>query len=255
MTGFGQGTKAFNDKRYRIEIKSLNGKTTDIRFKSTTNLRNRELELRKMILSKGLRGKFEVNLTIDTQSGSEELFINKELMNSYYDVLNAFAKEKGIQDGDMIQSIIRLPNIVQVIEEELSNEEWEIISEITENALEELYQFRAKEGERLKEDVLQNVNNISELLKQVGQYESERIVNLKERIRKNLNQHMAKENIDENRFEQEILFYLEKLDINEEKVRLAQHCLFFSEEANKSDVLKGKNFPSLLKRLVEKLIH
>jgi len=240
MTGFGQATTNIGDKTYRIEIKSLNGKNTDIRFKSNSNLRNKEIELRKLILDHGIRGKFDVNMTVESSSGDEDSFINTALMQRYYTDLKAFANKNNITEGDILQSIIRLPNIVQLNEGDISDEEWTQISQMTTEALGKLNQFRTTEGESLEKDILERTQKISDLLASINVYEEERITNLRERIKKNLNQFMNKENVDENRFEQEIIFYLEKLDVNEEKVRLAQHCSFFAEAVKKPNKSKGK---------------
>jgi len=240
MTGYGQASRQIGDKNYRIEIKSLNGKTTDIRFKSTLNLKDKELELRKLITENAQRGKFDVTLIAESSSGAEEYFLNMDLMQRYAEELKAFAERQNLEHGDLMQSIIRLPNIVQLVEDEISDPEWQAIREMSEQALERLSRFRIKEGNSLKKDILEKSAHIIALLDEVDRYEEQRIDNLKERIRKNLNQHMYKENVDENRFEQEIIFYLEKLDINEEKVRLRQHCTYFAEEVNREEWLKGK---------------
>ena len=240
MTGFGQASTQIGSKTFRIEIKSLNGKTTDIRFKSNSNLRNKEIELRKIILDKGMRGKFDVNLVVETSTGDEDCFINTALMQKYYEDLKAFADKNNIKEGDMLQSIIRLPNIVQINDGEISDEEWSQIRDMALSALERLNAFRTSEGASLEKDILQRSATIQTLLDSITTHEEERITNLRERIKKNLNQFLSKENVDENRFEQEIIFYLEKLDINEEKVRLAQHCSFFKEAVENNLKQKGK---------------
>ena len=240
MTGFGQASKQIENKNYRIEIKSLNGKTSDIRLKSNLQLKDKELELRKLINEKALRGKFEVNLLLDAESGAEEYVINKPLLTMYYREMKSFAESSGMSEGDMLPALIRLPNVVQISEVELSEDEWDQIREMSEVAIAKLQDFRMKEGEILEKDILAKVDKIMELLTQVPAFEDERIEKLRERIKKNLTQYMSKENVDENRFEQEILFYMEKLDINEEKVRLAQHCKYFKEEVEKEHLQKGK---------------
>jgi len=240
MTGYGQANRQIGSKNYRIEIKSLNGKTSDIRFKSSIVLREKELELRKLVHERALRGKFELNLMIDSESGSEECFINKDLLSSYYKEMNEFAQSKGIEQGDILPALIRLPNVVQINENEVTDEEWNDLKQMSEEALKMLQDFRTSEGDILQKDILANTQNIVLLLSNIKTFEVERIDKLKDRIRKNLTQFMSKENVDENRFEQEIIFYLEKLDINEEKVRLAQHCKYFEEEVMKPEMLKGK---------------
>lgn len=240
MTGFGDATEEINNKVFTIEIKSLNGKTTDIRFKSNINLKERELELRKLIIEKGMRGKFDVNLNVEKPAAEESNSLNFALMNKYASSLKDFAAKNDISTDGMISSIVRLPNVVQLKEEEINDDEWAIIEKLTNNALDKLNAFRKNEGISLKDDILESVQSIDNLLSQIDKFEPGRIDTLKERIKKNLKLYMSKENVDENRFEQEVLYYLEKLDINEEKVRLSQHCHFFIEEANNDEVQIGK---------------
>jgi len=241
MTGYGQSSTESEGKTYRFEIKSLNGKTSDIRFKSNSSLMEKELELRRIVLDKGMRGKFDASLNIENVGGSEDSVFNIRLMKSYFTELKAFSDEFGIKEGDMLQSLIRLPNIVQLTEGKLSDKEWLVIKTLVIDAVDQLNEFRAKEGQSLYLDATTRAKSIRSLLQQITPFEEERIVNLKERIKKNLNTHLGKENIDENRFEQEIIFYLEKLDINEERVRLDQHCKYFLEQIdNKETLKKGK---------------
>jgi uncharacterized protein (TIGR00255 family) len=240
MTGFGDASEEINNKVFSIEIKSLNGKSTDIRFKSNLNLKEKELELRKIILDKGLRGKFDVNLNIESPDAEETSNLNFSLMDAYVKALKTFAERHKISDDGMIPALVRLPNVVQLTEEEINDEEWVIIEKLTRNAVDKLNEFRASEGESLKADILVSVESINTLLTQIDEFEPGRIDALKERIKKNLNLYLSKENVDENRFEQEVIYYLEKLDINEEKVRLSQHCQFFVDEVNSDELQKGK---------------
>ena len=240
MTGYGQASGQIGNKSYRIEIKSLNGKTTDIRLKTNANLRDKELELRKMILETGCRGKFEVSVIMESSLGENDFKFNKNLMQSYFNELTSFANENKIEKGDILQSIIRLPNIVQQTDSEMSDEEWKGLKALAIEALGNHTSFRVAEGKSLEVDIVARVKNIAQLLKDIEQYEDERITALRERIKKNLTQYLSKENVDENRFEQEIIFYLEKLDVNEEKVRLAQHCKYYQEQVDLQQIKKGK---------------
>lgn len=240
MTGYGQASNQIGNKTYRMEIKSLNGKTTDIRLKSNANLRDKELEIRKLILNHAFRGKFDVNINVESTLGQDEFQFNTSLMQSYYDGLKQFAETNEITQGDILQSIIRLPNVVQQNDSEMSDDEWEGLKKLVLEALQNHRNFRRAEGDSLEEDVLLRVNNIASLLKDIEQYEEERITTLRERIKKNLTQYLSKENVDENRFEQEIIFYLEKLDVNEEKVRLSQHCKYYLEQVDLQEDEKGK---------------
>jgi len=232
MTGYGQASHEEGGKTYRFEVKSLNGKTSDIRFKSNSALMEKELELRRIVLDKGLRGKFDANLMIENVGAMDGSVLNQALLKSYYNELKELSGELGINEGDMLQSLIRLPNIVQISEGKVSDEEWQIIKTLVNKAVDQLNSFRAKEGESLYKDTTSRVKSISALLKNITPYEEERVKNLKERIRKNLNTHLGKENIDENRFEQEVLFYLERLDINEEK---RQETFFYCSRNGQRD--------------------
>ena len=187
----------------------------------------------------GMRGKFEVNLNL-TSEGAEDSRINQPLMSRFYEEISTFAKDKGIGTGDILQSLIRLPNVVQMGEDVISDEEWEVIRAMAEEAVTKLNQFRKTEGASMEKDLNVRVNNILSALESVPEHEAARIEHIKARIRKNLNEHLKDENLDENRFEQELLFYLERLDINEEKVRLRQHCEFFIQEVAKEAIQKGR---------------
>jgi len=239
MTGYGEASREVGNKVYRIEIRSLNGKNSDIRFKSNANLRDKEISLRKLIKEAGLRGKFDVNLTI-TSGGEEDSQINKAAMERYYADLTQFAQDKDIGKGDILQTLVRLPNVVQLGEDEVTDEEWDIISSMSQEAMQQLNAFRKTEGDSMDEDLIERISQIRTALSEVDPYEASRITTIKERIKKNLNQHLSDEQVDHNRFEQEVLFYLERLDINEEKVRLSQHCTFFLEELGKQGIQKGK---------------
>ena len=240
MTGYGEAHRSLENKSFKIEIKSLNGKTTDIRLKSNYGLKDKELELRRLIRNHALRGKFDVNLNVESTVVEEDDSLNIPLMTAYAEKLKTFANDVGIPHGDLIQSIIRLPNTVQVSEDGLSVEEWTVVKEMTEEALSKLENFRLHEGESLEQDILSRISKIRDLLEKVAPFESVRIVALKERMLKNLQLFLSKENIDENRYEQEVIYYLEKLDINEEKVRLAQHCEHFTDAVKLNTKEKGK---------------
>jgi len=239
MTGFGEASREVGNKTYRIEIRSLNGKNTDIRFKTNSNLRDKEISLRKLVTDLGARGKFDVNLTI-TSEGEEDSQVNRKVMNRYYDELKLFAQEHSIETGDILQTLVRLPNVVQMGDASISDDEWEVISSMTTEAMTMLNDFRSTEGKSIKLDMINRVKAISQALADVEPFEETRISTIKERIRKNLNQHLGDEMADQNRFEQEILFYIEKLDINEEKVRLSQHCKYFLKELEQGQMQKGK---------------
>lgn len=240
MTGFGQATGEYLDKRIRVEVKSLNGKTSDIRCRVPSSYKEKEISLRKYVIDNAYRGKFDFILTVESEKGDDEYGLNKALFRKYYKELKELQQELGFDGGDMLQSILRIPNVVGSATEELEADEWEVVLQTTQEAIAALNNFRAEEGTAAERDLREASQNISSLLSEVEQYEDGRIETLKERFRKNLEEFNQDEKVDRNRFEQEIIYYIEKLDVNEEKVRLEQHCKYFDEVMNSDAVEVGK---------------
>jgi len=238
MTGFGKAQGSFGSKKINIEVKSLNGKTTDIRFKLSNSYREKEVFLRNIIMDHAKRGKLE--FSIQVQAGSEEVQLNKELFLKYMQALTELEEEIGTKSTDLTSAVLRLPNVILADEGELSDEEWEVLQAITKQALDKLKEFRREEGVAMYDDLSTRVGNISRLLDEVIPYEKERVDALRTRMQKHLDDFMGKENVDKNRYEQEVIFYMEKLDINEEKVRLAQHCTFFQSELDSDKEDSGR---------------
>ncbi len=240
MTGYGKGSSQVNGKQIKIEIKSLNGKSSDIRMRIPNNIKEKELLLRKQILNSAIRGKFDVTLKIGNETGADEYSLNTTLVKKYAKELKELREELGLDDSDILQSIMRIPNVVSPEEGDLEENEWVAIQQATESALEMLKNFRSEEGMVLKTDLGSRVTNIKSYLTGIEPLEKSRIDNVRERMHKNLNQWINEESIDKNRFEQEVIFYLEKLDITEEKVRLSQHCDYFLDTLNSEKIEKGK---------------
>lgn len=240
MTGYGQSSKAFKDKTIRVEIKSLNGKTSDIRCKVPGSYKEKEIQLRKYLLEKAYRGKFDFSLTIESEKGEDEYGLNKALFKKYYHEISGLQEELGIPQGDIVQTILRIPNVVGSINDELDEEEWKAVMDTTTEAISALNNFRAEEGTAAEKDLREASTRIATLLEEVVPFEGGRIETLKDRFRRNLEEFNSDEKADRNRFEQEIIYYIEKLDINEEKVRLAQHCKYFDEVLNSDKAVVGK---------------
>lgn len=240
MTGYGKSSGQFRDKVIGVEIKSLNGKSSDIRMRLPNNIKEKEILLRKQIINSAIRGKFDFTLKIGSELGGEEFSLNSDLFKKYAQEIQSLQSEIGNVNGDVLQAVMRIPNVVGAIEGELDDEEWKAIEKITGEALTMLANFRKQEGDILETDLKERINTISSKLVEIEPLEDSRIVSLKERMNKNLSQYMNEENVDKNRFEQEVLFYLEKLDITEEKVRLAQHCEYFLSTLSSEKIEKGK---------------
>jgi len=239
MTGFGKASGTYQDKKINVELKSLNGKTTDIRFKLSTNLREKEVYLRNMILDHANRGKMECTLNI--QAGENvQVQLNTGLFKAYIREIKAIENEMGIASSDLSSALLRIPNVVLSDEPDMPAEEWNAIKDVVTQALNKLREFRAQEGQAMEDDLRTRVTNISTQLEQIINYEGERVERLRDKMAKNLEDFMGKENVDKNRYEQEVIYYMEKLDINEEKVRLAQHCSFFIQELDSASDTSGR---------------
>lgn len=250
MTGFGKTSGDYKSKSYSIEIKSLNGKTSDIRLKIPLLLRNKEIELRGFIMERVLRGKIDVNINMTSFEGDSEYKINLRLFDKYFKELSGFAKGQSLEHQDFIQSIIRIPNVIQANEDIIENEEWEFVKALVSDCLNNLDEFRIQEGKVLANDIISRVNCVMSELTQVKEHEGERAQDLKKKLNKLITENLTGDTrIDQNRLEQELVYYLEKLDIHEEKIRLEQHCNYFLKIMNDLDKDPGKKLGFLTQEL------
>lgn len=240
MTGFGRLKCSWQNKTIIVEIRSLNSKSFDLRNKTPQNYRNKEADIRKILNEKFERGKIDLILEIQSESDEPQNLINKVLFEKYYRELNQLKNDLGIGDVDFFQSILRLPNIVETGEEEFSEEEWEKVLQTIYDCIEELNSYREKEGLSIETDMKLRIQHIQEFLSSVPFFEQERIQRVKDRLRENLALYEGREKVDENRFEQEIIYFLEKMDITEEKLRLSQNCTYFLDELSKPEKSKGR---------------
>jgi uncharacterized protein (TIGR00255 family) len=214
---------------------------TDIRFKMPYNYRDRELDLRKILSDRAERGKMDVSVNVRSASGEEAFTFNRPLFKFYFNQLQELKQELGIAEGDIIQSIMRIPAITGTEDTSVDDEEWSEVKQIFEEALNDFTSFRMSEGGAMEHDLRFRISNIMLFLQQIEPYEKERIAKMRLRMRQNLEEFLGRENVDKNRYEQEVLFYLEKIDITEEKVRLEQHCRYFMEQLDSdSTTLKGR---------------
>lgn len=240
MTGYGRATSNWQDKTIMVEIRSLNSKYSDLRLRCSQNLREKEAELRKMVTDFAQRGKVEMSIDITSHTGDDQFGLNIPLFKKYFSALQALGREFDYEDKTLMSAILRLPNVAASSEGQMSDEEWQAIAGTIRTALEKFQAFREQEGAATAVDLTNRVNIISNLLTQVSPHESDRIGAIRDRLYRSLDDNMGKERIDESRYEQEVLFYLEKMDINEEKMRLAQHCDYFLEVLDNKHKTKGR---------------
>lgn len=227
MTGYGKATGLFAQKKITIEIRSLNSKGIDVYLKTPLKYRAYEIPIRKQIQASLLRGKIECLITEELIHPEDGIAMNEALIYAYYQKMLKIADEL---DGDkvgLLPAILRIPDVFRIKEEEIKEEEWEEIQDILTEAIQNLSAYRTTEGASTILDFNDSINGIEELLKRVELYEDVRIQAVRSRMSNALA--TLNENIDDNRFEQELIYYLEKIDINEEKKRLQQHIDYFRD--------------------------
>lgn len=236
MTGFGKTEFEVGNKKITLEIKSLNSKQLDINTRIPAMYREKDIEIRRMISEMLTRGKVDFALYLDNLGTESTSRINAAIVKDYYSQLKVIHEELGLEvNGSVMESIMRLPETVKMVYDELDEAEWIVVRENLVKSLDELNRFRDQEGVALKADVMANIANILDLLKQVEPFENQRMENVKAKIMESLEALQLNGSVDKNRFEQELIYYLEKLDINEEKVRLINHCSYFTETIEEAE--------------------
>jgi len=230
MTGYGKAEFETGHKKISFELKSLNSKQLDINSRIPMLYREKDLVIRKEISEKLIRGKIDFSLYIEDLGSESNSAINEAIVTSYFNQLSDIQKKLGLPVSEQTMlSVMRLPDTVKTIYAELDEEEWNQIFSRVLSVIQAVDQFRIQEGQALDQDIRSNIIEIQQLFSQIDTFEGQRINNVKIRILENLNEVNINNNIDKNRFEQELIYYLEKLDINEEKVRLTNHCQYFME--------------------------
>lgn len=240
MTGYGRAVQTWQDKTYAVELRALNSKFTDMRLKCPQNLREKENDLRKMVMDYAQRGKFEMSIDVTSIQGDDQFGLNVPLFKKYFAALRELSDELGFQDDNIMSAILRIPNVAASQDGEMSDEEWQVLQDTVNEALDNFQAFRLQEGEATGKDLEQRVGIITDMLDQVAPHEADRIASVRDRLYRSIEEHLGKDKIDSNRYEQEVLFYLEKMDINEEKMRLAQHCSYFLEVLGDKEESKGR---------------
>ncbi|MBQ2958425.1 MAG: YicC family protein [Alistipes sp.] len=240
MTGFGKGEAVYGDKKFRVELRSLNSKQLDLSIKLPGKYRAAEAEVRNIITRELQRGKVDCFISVESAVAETSAHINTEAFKAYADELRRVCTETSlkIDDSALMQSLLRLPDVVTTEEREVSAEEVSTIVEAAKSAAAELNAFRVQEGQILIADLLKRIDLIEKYRHEVEPFESARVDTIKNRIRENIEKLQLE--VDNNRLEQEMIFYIEKLDITEEKVRLDNHCRYFREVAAEEEAAGRK---------------
>ncbi|QIG90453.1 YicC family protein [Chryseobacterium sp. POL2] len=230
MTGFGRAEGVFEGKKLTVDIKSLNSKTFDLNIKVPLRYKEKEFDVRKLLNDKLLRGKVDCYINCENLEDSNDVNINKEIVKSYIAQLSDISP--GAEAVEYLQMAVRMPEAISNKTTDLNDEEWRFLLKIINEAISKFLEFRTTEGAILQTELGKNIKNIELKLSEVPPYEEERIVAIRERYQNVLKEF---ENVDETRFYQEMAYYTEKLDISEEKVRLAQHLKYYNDVMNTED--------------------
>lgn len=242
MTGYGNSNGHFKGKEIIIEMRCLNSKVNDFKLKLPNSYRQKELEIRKILNEEVVRGKLDISIYVQSSTDADAEFVfNKTLFLSFYNQLKSLEKDVDLGHSDILNAVLKFPNVIETQEVVTTDEEFEFTSELLHEAIEKLNDFRSLEGNIIMNDMALRIKLILDALEKTQSHDQERLVNLKDRMWKSLMNNLnGDNNIDRNRFEQEVLFYLEKLDITEEKIRLKQHCDYFLQELDSKETAKSK---------------
>jgi len=236
MTGYGKTEKQSGDKTIRVELRSLNSKNLDLKTRIPAEYKEKETALRSDFAKKLKRGKVDFSIQIEENADRPKNKLNPSVVQSYMEQLKTLFPD--VSEEVIIPSILKLPEILKQEEEEIDETEWEKVVKIIDEAIKKFWKYREDEGKAMAKDLKENLSFIKNNLKEIEALDKNRIERKKEKLRNELEQLQME--IDENRFEQELIYYLEKLDINEEKVRLKNHLNYFEKEMASSELLKGK---------------
>ncbi|MDP5092402.1 MAG: YicC family protein [Polaribacter sp.] len=233
MTGYGKSVLQLPTKKVTIEIKSLNSKTLDLNVRIPSYYKEKELDVRKKLANELIRGKVDFSVFVEMTSDETSTIINPGVVKNYMQQLKNIVEIDSKSDLELLKMAIHMPDALKTDREELDENEWELINTTIDEAIKEIIQYRIDEAAALEDDFRKRIANIRSYLEEVKELDVERITNVKERLKKAIDD--LKVTVDENRFEQELIYYLEKLDINEEKVRLENHLNYFLQTLETED--------------------
>ncbi|MFM2157053.1 MAG: hypothetical protein RL516_1802 [Bacteroidota bacterium] len=235
MTGYGSAKGTVGTQAVTVEIRSLNSKFLELNVRLPLQFRDKELEIRADVGKLLERGKADLNVSIDNNELAKRSTVNKEIFLAYYEDLKSLATETGMSDDNMLDAILKLPAVLNSEKSEMDEAQWKQLKGLIQSAVEQFNLFRSNEGNVLEQDVTQRLNAIENSIPQLENYEQARIESIRTRLHKSVNELKDQLNIDTNRFEQELIYYIEKLDISEEKVRLKSHCDYFIQTMNSKE--------------------
>ncbi len=249
MTGFGRTEQKIGDKTFLIDIKSLNGKQFELSLKMPAFLKPFEFEIRTLLSEKLGRGTVDCTISLKESGGAKPVSINTNLAKAYYQPIAALAAELNLDPSQVLSSLLKLPEVITPTGETLTDEEWELFKQIVFAAIEDLNLHRLEEGKSLEKELLLRINNIASQQDEVIKLEPLRKQKIREGLVKVLEENVGKENYDPNRMEQELIYYIEKIDVTEEQVRLRNHLSYFKDILNEEADGKGKKLSFVLQEI------
>ena len=249
MTGFGRVEKSVGNKTFQVDIKSLNGKQFELQLKLPAFLKPFEFEIRRILSAKLGRGSVDCTISLKETGTAKPVSINKELAKAYYQPLAELSKELNLDPSHILSTLVKLPEVITPTGETLTDDEWDQFEKIIYAAIEDLNIHRLDEGRSLEKDLIQRIENIRKQEEQILKLEPLRKQAIREGITKQLEENIGKENYDKNRLEQELIYYIEKIDISEEQVRLKNHCDYFLAVMEEAEESKGKKLSFILQEI------
>ncbi len=250
MTGFGKASGQIDERTVNVEIKSLNSqKGLDLSVKLPSKYREYEYAIRNKASAILQRGKVDIYITLEHNTASSELSLNTELIKSYFEEFKKIADEIGASTENLLPTILKMPDVIGESHEESSEDELKLIEEILSKAIGEVESFRVNEGKSLEHELAMRITNIGKLSSDLSSEDKRRVVEIRTRLKNNLDNFIPKDKIDTNRYEQEVIYYIEKLDITEELTRLKSHCDYFRNIIGDKEELKGRKLNFIAQEL------
>jgi uncharacterized protein (TIGR00255 family) len=249
MTGFGRSEQAVGGKTFLVDIKSLNGKQFELQLKLPGFIKPYEFEIRKLLSEKLGRGSLDCSISLKQTGNAKPVSINTDLAKAYFKALQDLSDELKLDPSNILSTLVKLPEVITPTSDTLTDEEWSEFKKVILSAIEDLNQHRLEEGKSLEEDMILRIDNILKQQEEISKLEPLRQQKIKEGLKKLLEEQVGKENYDSNRLEQEIIYYIEKIDISEEQVRLKNHCDYFKTILKENGEEKGKKLSFILQEI------
>ncbi|HYK45706.1 MAG TPA: YicC/YloC family endoribonuclease [Parafilimonas sp.] len=249
MTGYGRAEKIIGEKNFLVELRSLNGKQYDIRLTIPALLKPYEFDIRTMINEGLMRGSVECLISLKQNGSEKPAYINTALAKAYFEPMRSLANELALPVENILSTLLKLPEVIAPSNEVIAEDEWNLFTGVVEEAMNDLNKHRKEEGKSMEDDLLARIMNIELQQAAIASLEPQRRIKIKEGLQKVLEDNIGKDNYDPNRLEQELIYYIEKIDLSEEQVRLKNHCDYFKDVLKETTIIKGKKLSFILQEI------